>query len=560
MEASKEPDLVTMRTESQGADFDLVVVGAGFSGLYMLHRARQLGFRTRVFEAGDEVGGTWYWNRYPGARCDSESVYYMLSDRASEDILQEWTWSERFAGQPEIWAYLKFVADKLDLRRDIQFNTRISAAHWDEQSQLWRLTTAVGEQVSARFFISAVGCLSTANIPEIPGLESFQGRWLHTGQWPHEPVSFAGRRVAVIGTGATGVQVVPEVAKEAAQVYVFQRTPNFDIPGHNHPLEASEIEEIKRNYRNLWERTRQTGFGMPFEAAERSTFSVSPEERQQIYEGAWTQGGFHVGLDTFNDLLFDQEANDSIAEFVRTKIRETVKRPEVAEWLAPKDHAFFTKRPPLEHGYYQAFNRDNVALINLRQTPIEKITAQGIQTRDQEFQVDDIIFATGFDAMTGTLFRIDIRGRAGLALKEAWQDGPKTYMGLAAHGFPNMFMITGPQSPSVLTNMPVAIEQHVDWIADCLVYLREHGLAYIEADEEAQERWVAIAAQIAELTLLSKTDSWWRGANIPGKPRLLYPYVGGLNNYRVACDEVAAKGYEGFALRASAAPASSLQT
>lgn len=559
MEESKESDSVT-RPKRQGADFDLVVVGAGFSGLYMLHRARQLGFTTRVFEAGDDVGGTWYWNRYPGARCDSESVYYMLSDRASEAVLQEWTWSERFAGQPEIWAYLKFVADKLDLRRDIQFNTRISAAHWDEQSQLWRLTTAAGEQVSARFFISAVGCLSTANIPEIPGLDTFQGRWLHTGQWPHEPVSFAGRRVAVIGTGATGVQIVPEVAKEAAQVYVFQRTPNFDIPGHNHPLEASEVEEIKRNYRNLWERTRQTGFGMPFEAAERATFSVSPEERQQIYEGAWTQGGFHVGLDTFNDLLFDQEANDSIAEFVRAKIREIVTRPEVAEWLAPKDHAFFTKRPPLEHGYYEAFNRDNVTLINLRQTPIEKITARGIQTRDQEFQVDDIIFATGFDAMTGTLFRIDIRGRAGLALKEAWQDGPKTYMGLAAHGFPNMFMITGPQSPSVLTNMPVAIEQHVDWIADCLVYLREHDLTYIEADQEAQERWVAIAAQIAELTLLSKTDSWWRGANIPGKPRLLYPYVGGLNNYRIACDEVAAKGYEGFALRASTAPASSLQT
>ncbi len=528
--------------------FDAVVVGAGFAGLYMLHRLRQLGFSTRVYEAGGDVGGTWYWNRYPGARCDSESVFYMFSDRASEELLREWTWSERFADQPEILRYLQRAADKLDLRRDIQFNTRVTAAAFDEGRNRWAISTSDGGRVSARFFITAVGCLSAANLPQFEGLETFQGQWYHTGQWPHEGVDFTGQRVAVIGTGATGVQVVPEVAKQAAHVYVFQRTPNYDIPGHNRPLDPEYVHEVKANYKDIWQKARESGFGLPYEVAERSALDATPEERQRIYEAAWAKGGFYLGLETFSDLLVNKESNDTASEFVRSKIRETVHDPQVAELLAPKDHAFFTKRPPLEHGYYEAFNRDNVTLVDLRRSPIAEITPQGVRTRDAEYEVDSIVFATGFNAMIGALHQIDIRGRGGVPLKETWAEGPRTYLGVATHGFPNMFMITGPQSPSVLTNMPVAIEQHVEWIAECLAYLREHGVNRIEPLLEAEEDWVAHVTEVADGTLLPLTDSWWVGANIPGKPRMLYPYVGGLGNYTQRCAEVAANGYEGFAL------------
>jgi cyclohexanone monooxygenase len=531
-------------------DYDAVVVGAGFSGLYMLQRLRQLGFSTRVYEAGADVGGTWYWNRYPGARCDSESVYYMFSDHLSEEILQEWTWSERFARQPEILRYLQFVADRLDLRSDIQFNTRITAAHFDETHNLWRITTSDGVTVQARFFIAAVGCLSTANIPQFKGLESFKGAWYHTGQWPHDKVDFTGKKVAVIGTGATAVQVVPEVAREAEHVFVFQRTPNFDIPGRNHLLDEDYVRKLKANYSELWGKARATGFGFPYESAERTTFSVPDEERLRIYEAAWQEGGFHVGLDTFSDVLLDEAANESIAEFVRGKIREMVHKPEVAELLAPRDHHFFTKRPPLEHGYYEAFNRDNVTLVDVKKTPIEEITPTGVRTADgRSHDVDIIIFATGFDAMTGTLFAMDIRGRNGMALREQWADGPRTYIGLAVHNFPNMFLITGPQSPSVLSNMPVAIEQHVEWIADCLKYLRDHDETVIEATREAEDGWVALATEIANMTLIPRTPSWWVGGNIPGKPRLVYPFVGGLQVYRQACEDVAANNYKGFVLQ-----------
>ncbi len=529
-------------------EFDAVVVGARFSGLYMLYRLRELGFSTRVYEAGGDAGGTWYWNRYPGARCDSESVFYMLSDHASEELLREWTWSERFAAQPEILRYLQYATDKLDLRRDIQFNTRVTAAVYDEVCGRWEISTGDGGSVSAKFFITAVGCLSAANLPKFEGLETFQGQWYHTGQWPHEGVDFTGQRVAVIGTGATGVQVVPEVAKQAAHVYVFQRTPNYDIPGHNRPLDPEYVHEVKANYKDIWQKARESGFGLPYEVAERSALDATPEERQRIYEAAWAKGGFYLGLETFSDLLVNKESNDTASEFVRSKIRETVHDPQVAELLAPKDHAFFTKRPPLEHGYYEAFNRDNVTLVDLRRSPIAEITPQGVRTRDAEYEVDSIVFATGFNAMIGALHQIDIRGRGGVPLKETWAEGPRTYLGVATHGFPNMFMITGPQSPSVLTNMPVAIEQHVEWIAECLAYLREHGVNRIEPLLEAEEDWVAHVTEVADGTLLPLTDSWWVGANIPGKPRLLYPYVGGLGNYRQRCDEVAAKGYEGFAL------------
>lgn len=532
----------------QEAAFDAVVVGAGFSGLYMLHRLRELGLSARVYEKGGDVGGTWYWNRYPGARCDSESVYYMYSDHLSEELLQEWTWSERYAAQPEIMRYLQWVADKLDLRRDIQFNTAVTAAVYDEARNCWQISTDAGDRVSAKYFITAVGCLHHTNIPKFAGLETFQGEWYHTGAWPHEEVDFTGKRVAVIGTGATGVQVVPEVAKQAAHVYVYQRTPNYDIPGRNHPLDAEYVQAVRSSYKELWQKARESGFGFPYQAADRSALSVTESERQRIYEAAWEKGGFYIGLDTFNDFLFNREANDTISEFIRSRIREIVHDSDVAELLAPKDHPFLTKRPPLEHGYYEAFNRDNVTLIDVRRSPIVEITPTGVRTQDAEHEVDIIVFATGFDAMTGALFAMDIRGRDGIGLKERWSDGPRTYLGLATHGFPNMFMITGPQSPSVFSNMPVAIEQNVEWIADCIKYMGEHEINRIEALPEAEDGWVAHCTELAEATLLLQTSSWWVGGNIPGKPRLLYPYVGGLGNYRKTCDEVAAKGYEGFEL------------
>ncbi len=436
----------------------------------------------------------------------------------------------------------------MGLRRDIQCNTRITAAVYDEARNRWEISTDDGDQVTATYFINAVGCLSAANIPDFTGIENFQGTWHHTGQWPHEGVDFTGQRVAVVGTGATAVQVVPEVAKQAAHVYVFQRTPNYDIPGGNRPLDQGYLSEIKAGYKDIWQKARESGFGLPYEVTERSALDSTPEERQSIYEAAWAKGGFRIGLETFSDLLVNKESNDTASEFVRSKIREVVHDPRVAELLAPTDHPFFTKRPPLEHGYYEAFNRDNVTLIDVRGAPIDEITPRGVRTGGAEYEVDSIVFATGFDAMTGALARIDIRGRGGVTLAETWAEGPRTYLGIMTHGFPNMFMITGPQSPSVLTNMPVAIEQHGEWIADCLTYLRANGKDEIEPLKDAEEGWVAHATEVAEATLLPRTNSWWVGANIPGKPRLLYPYVGGLGAYRTMCDEVAAKGYEGFAV------------
>ena len=531
------------------SELDALIVGAGFSGLYMLHRLRNdLGFSVRVHEAGGDVGGTWYWNRYPGARCDSESIYYCFSDHLSEELLDEWTWSERYATQPEILRYLQHVADKLDLRRDIQFNSRVTAAVYDEATSRWTISTEDGGRATATFLITAVGCLSVANIPEFPGRETFQGKWYHTGQWPHAGVDFTGQRVAVIGTGATGVQVIPEVAPRAAHVYAFQRTANYDIPGWNRPLDPEYVRETKTNYKEIWQKARESMLGLPYAVPDRSALDVTPEERQRVYEDAWARGGFRIGAETFNDLLLKEESNETAAEFIRSKIRQVVRDPEVAELLAPKDHPFFTKRPPLEHGYYEAFNRDNVTLVDVRRSPIQEITPKGVRTRDAEYEVDAIVFATGFDAMTGALFNMGIRGRGGVALKERWAAGPRTYLGIATRDFPNLFMITGPQSPSVLSNMPVSIEQHADWIADCLTYMRQHDLDEVEPLLEAEDDWVAHHTEVAAATLLPKANSWWVGANIPGKPRALYPYVGGVGNYRRICDDVAAKGYEGFAM------------
>ena len=527
---------------------DAVVVGAGLAGLYTLHRLRDtLGMSVQVFEAGDDVGGTWYWNRYPGARCDSESYYYSFSDRFSKELLQEWTWSERFAGQPEILRYIQHVAKTWDLRKDIQFSTKVVGAAYDDAANTWTVTTDTGDRVAAKFLITAVGCLSAANWPEFNGRERFRGEQFHTGLWPHEGVDFTGKRVAVIGTGATSVQATPEIAEDAAHVYVFQRTPNYCIAGGNGPVSAEAVADIKGRYSEIWARTRETGFGFPYCVPDLRAFDVSDEERQRRYQEAWEQGGFRVGT-TFDGLLYDEAANETASEFIRAKIRERVRDPKVAEMLTPTDHPFFTKRPPLENGYYDTFNRDNVTLLDVRDSPIEEITETGVRVGDEDYEVDAIVFATGFDAMTGTLFKMGITGREGLPLKEKWADGPHTYLGLATHGFPNMFTITGPQSPSVLSNMVVSIEQHADWISDCLKYLSEHGYDRIEALPEAERQWGDHHYEVTQQTLLPRANSWWVGANIPGKPRNLYPYVGGVGVYREICDEVAARDYDGFAM------------
>ncbi|GAA4702801.1 NAD(P)/FAD-dependent oxidoreductase [Pseudonocardia yuanmonensis] len=535
-------------TPPEQAELDAVVVGAGFSGLYMLHRLRDtLGMTARVFEAADDVGGTWYWNRYPGARCDSESYFYSFSDRLSEDLLEEWTWSERFAAQPEILRYLQHVADRYDLRKDIRFRTKVVGADYDAATGRWTVRTDDGGQVTATYLITAVGCLSTTNLPDFPGRDSFRGESYHTGVWPHEGVDFTGKRVIVIGTGATAVQAVPEIAQDAAHVYVLQRTANYDIAGGNRPMDAEDGRKIKDNYREIWKTTRETAFGFPYEVADRTALSVSDEERQRIFAEAWERGGFRLGT-TFNDLLLDEKANETAAEFLRARIRERVRDPKVAELLSPRDHPFFTKRPPLENGYYETFNRENVTLVDVREAPIQEITPTGVRTADAEYEADVIVYATGFDAMTGTLFRLGIRGRDGVALEEKWAEGPHSYLGIATHGFPNLFMITGPQSPSVLSNMPVSIEQHVDWITDCLRFLREQGYDTIEALPDAEDDWVGHHNEVTQLTLLPRANSWWVGANIPGKPRNLYPYVGGVGTYRLICDEIAARGYDGFGL------------
>jgi cation diffusion facilitator CzcD-associated flavoprotein CzcO len=526
--------------------FDAVVVGAGFSGLYALHRLRDgLGMSVRVVEAAGDVGGTWFWNRYPGARCDSESYFYSFSDRLSEDLLEEWTWSERFAAQPEILSYLRHVADRFDLRKDIRFGTRVVGADYDDTTGRWAVRTDDGDTVSATYLITAVGCLSTTNLPDFPGRDSFRGEWHHTGAWPHDGVDFTGKRVAVIGTGATAVQAIPEIAEQAAHVHVFQRTANYDIAGGNRPMDAEDGRKIKDNYREIWETTRQTGFGFPYHTADRPALSVTAEERERIFREAWERGGFRLGT-TFNDLLLDEDANETAAEFLRARIRERVQDPEVAELLSPRDHPFFTKRPPLENGYYETFNRSNVTLVDLKKAPIQEITPTGVRTADAEHEVDVIVYATGFDAMTGTLFKLGIRGRDGRLLEDKWAHGPHSYLGIATAGFPNLFMVTGPQSPSVLSNMPVSIEQHVDWITDCLRHLRDNGFDTIEVVPGAEDDWVEHHNEVSAVTLLPRANSWWVGANIPGKPRHLYPYVGGVGVYRQVCDAVAASGYDGF--------------
>lgn len=531
-------------------ELDAVVVGAGFAGMYMLHRLRGLGLSARVYEAGDGVGGTWYWNRYPGARCDVESMEYSYS--FSEELEQEWEWTERYPTQPEILRYANHVADRFDLRKDIQFNTRVTAAHFDQASGRWQVTTDQGDHISARFCIMATGCLSTPNVPRFKGLESYQGATYHTGAWPREGVDFSGLRVGVIGTGSTAIQSIPQIAKQAAHLYVFQRTPNFSMPAQNGPLDPEAQRRMKEHYREHRLKARESFFGVPFEVTEisqKSALAVSPEERRRELEARWNYGGATI-IAAFSDFLTNQESNEYAAEFVREKIRATVKDPAVAELLLPRDHPIGTKRPCVDTEYFETYNRDNVTLVDVRSSPIEELTPAGVRTGGKEYELDAIVFATGFDAMTGALFAIDIRGAGGLALKEKWADGPRAYLGLMVAGFPNLFTITGPGSPSVLSNMIVSIEQHVEWIADCVEYLRSRDLGRIEATPAAEAAWVEHVNEVGNYTLYPLANSWYVGANIPGKPRVFMPYIGGVGPYRKHCAEVAAKGYEGFSLSA----------
>jgi cyclohexanone monooxygenase len=524
-------------------EFDAIVVGAGFAGLYMLIKLRQLGLRARVIEAGDGVGGTWYWNRYPGARCDVESMQYSYA--FDEEMQQSWVWSERYPAQREILAYINHVADRYQLRPDIQLSTRVVGADWQAGTDRWQVRTDGDEILSARFLISAVGCLSSASTPDIAGLDQFQGVQLHTSRWPADAVDLKGLRVGVIGTGSSGIQVIPQLARQAGQLVVFQRTPNFSIPAWNQPLPVSEQDAWKTDYRAHRERARQTRSGILYQYSQRGTFEVDQAERQAEYDRRWQRGGANF-THAFNDVFTNREANDQLAEYVRNKIRTIVQDPQVAERLTPRDHPIGTKRICVDTDYYATYNLPHVTLHDLRADPLESFTATGVKTAQQTYALDVIVFATGFDAVTGSIERLGIRGEHRQSLKDSWQAGPRTFMGLAAAGFPNLFMITGPGSPSILTNVIVSIEQHVEWIANCLARMQARGHTRIEARESSQDEWVSHVAELAAGTLFTTTASWYMGANVPGKPRVFLPYGGGFANYDRICREQAEAGYPGF--------------
>lgn len=525
---------------------DAVVIGAGFSGIYMLYRLRELGLSARVYEAGEGIGGTWYWNRYPGARCDSPSIHYSYS--FSPELEQDWDWSERYPGQPEILRYLNHVADRFDLRRDIHCGARVTSAWYDERTNRWSVQTAQGERLSARYCIAASGCLSLPHTPALPGLASFAGHLYHTGRWPHSAVDFSGQRVGVIGSGSTALQLIPQLAQQARHVTVFQRTANYSLPAHNRALSSAELAQVKASYRTLRQTDRESAAGFtPRYPNAPSAHDVTAEERQARFEQAWAVGGFQV-LGVFSDLAVDLAANTYLADFVRARITATVENPQTARILLPYDHPIGSKRVCVDSAYYETYNRENVTLVDVRTSPIEQITPGGLRTGETAYALDALVLATGFDAMTGALFAIDIRGRGGQRLKEKWAAGPRTYLGLMTAGFPNFFHITGPGSPSVLSNMTVSIEQHVEWIADCLAALQERQLTRIEPTAEAEERWVAHVALVADHTLFPRANSWYLGANIPGKPRVFLPYVGGVGNYRQICQQIADEGYPGCTL------------
>ncbi len=528
---------------------DAIVIGAGMAGLYQLYRLRELGLSIRVFESGGGVGGTWYWNRYPGARFDSESYSYGYS--FSEELLQEWNWSEHFAPQPETLRYLNFVADKFDLRRHIHFDSRVTRAIFDEDRGSWEIETGDGRRARARFLITAVGPLSAPTLPRIEGRESFKGESYHTARWPHEPVDFSGKRVGVIGTGATGVQVIQEVAKTAGHLTVFQRTPNWCAPLHNSPIEPERQAEIQASYPEIFEKCRESHGAFLHAADPRSALEVSAEERVALWERLYAEPGFGIWMGNFSDILVSEEANALVSEFMRGKIRARVRDPEIAEKLTPKNHGFGTRRVPLETGYYEVYNQDNVLLVDVLEAPIQRITPDGVETGDATYELDLLIHATGFDAITGAFDRIDIRGRAGRTLKEKWADGPRTHLGLQSAGFPNLLTLVGPHNAATFCNIPRCIEQNVEWVTELLRYMRDHQYQRIEPTESAENEWTKHVYEIAALTLLSRTDSWFTGVNqnLPDKKHTFLAYAGGSPAYRARCNEIAAKGYEGFVLQ-----------
>jgi len=529
--------------------YDALIIGAGISGMYQLYKLRRLGLSAHVFEAGTGVGGTWYWNRYPGARFDSESWSYGYS--FSKEVLDEWEWSENFAAQPETLRYLNYVADKFDLRRDISFSSRVRSATYDEASKSWEVAIEDGRRARAGLLISAVGPLSAPQMPSIEGMESFGGETFHTGLWPHRPVDFGGKRVAVIGTGATGVQVIQEVAKTAGRLTVFQRTPNWCAPLHNSPIDAADQARLKKDLPAILEHCRNTYAGFIHDADKRNAFDVTAEEREAFFEQRYGEPGFGIWLGNFRDVLIDERANAALSAFVARKIRERVSDPALAEKLVPRDHGFGTRRVPMETHYYEVYNQDNVELVDIRDTPILRITPAGIETSAGEYPCDMIIHATGFDAVVGALNRIDVRGPDGRQLKETWAHGPRTYLGLQPEGFPNLFTLVGPHNAASFCNIPRCIEQNVEWVTDLIAHMREHGYTYIEPEPTAVDEWTAHVYEGASRMLLTKVKSWFMGinSNLPGRqqPNFLL-YAGGLPQYRSRCDEVAANGYQGFKL------------
>ena len=525
---------------------DAVVVGAGFAGLYMLHLLRdKLGLKAAVFEAADDVGGTWYWNRYPGARCDIPSHHYSYS--FSKQLQQDWVWTEKYSDQAEILKYLEYVAGRFDLKRDIQFKTQVVSAHFDDECQRWIVANKDGKRYSAKYFIPAVGTLSSANTPKFKGHGSFKGDTYFTGKWPIGGVDFKGKKVAIIGTGATAIQVIPVVAEDAEHLNVFQRTPNYAAPLQNEAMTEEEDRKLKASYDQLREDSWNSFAGVPFPKLRGPALADTAEQRKAHFEDLWQEGGFSLWIGSYQDILYDKAANETAADFVRSKIRQRVNDPKIADMLCPpKGQTYGTKRQPCETGYFEAYNRDNVSLVDIKKAPIEEITPEGLRTSDASYEFDCLIYATGYDAFTGSLYKMDIKGRNGLPLQTYWSDGPRTFLGLAANGFPNMFTITGPQSPSVLFNMPLGIEIHCEWIADCIDYMNSHNLTTIEPERSREDEWLAETKEIADTTLLPEATSWYMGANIPGKPRVFMVYLGGGKHYKDIIDGVAEHDYEGF--------------
>ena len=538
-----------MTTEDRKANYDVLIIGAGIAGMYMLHRLREIGLTTRVLEAGTDVGGTWYWNRYPGARFDSESYSYGYS--FSKELLEEWEWSEHFSPQPENLRYCNFVADKFGLRRDMDFNSKVTAAHFNDIANLWTLETEDGKHRTARFLITAIGVFAKPMMPAIDGIDNFKGEAYHTATWPHKPVSFEGKRVGVIGTGATAVQLIQEVAKSAGHLTVFQRTPNWCAPLHNRPITAEEQKQIKKSYEEIFAKCRASYAGFMHDSDRRRALQVSDEERQAFYEKLYREPGFGIWMGNFRDMLVDERANATISEFVAGKIRERVKDPTIADKLVPTNHGFGTRRVPMETHYYEVYNQDNVMLVDLRETPISRIMEAGIETSDEMHEFDMIVYATGFDAVTGGYSQIDIRGSGGRTLTDKWADGVRTFLGLQIEGFPNMFTLVGPHNAASFCNIPRCIEQNVDWMADLMTRVKADELNRIESTAEAEEEWTGHVHLMAQRMLFSKTNSWFTGinSNIEGRDqRSVLLYAGGAPGYRDKCDEVAAADYAGMIL------------